>query len=296
MTTTAHDKNKQQEFWGVTSAIVTGLGFGTGGIFGTFAARLEIPLSAMLAWRFLVSACVLLLLAYFRKRPWVTGNQFLKCFLIGAIGFSLQSWFFFAAIERIGAGLTSVFLYLYPSFVTLLAWLLLKERPSRVRVMAIGLALIGCILTCYDPQAKMDYTGVLYALCSGVVYACYLLSGQIFLQKIDNMVSSALILLGTAVPFLFVALTHRSILLEVEPAKLWPIAGMILVATVLPISSLFSAISKIGVTRTALLSTIEPAFTVTLSYFLLGETLVLRQIFGALVIVSSVILANIKST
>ena len=48
--------------------------------------------------------------------------------LMGGVGYVGQSFAYFTALQTISAATTSLLLYTYPALVTLLAWLLLKDR------------------------------------------------------------------------------------------------------------------------------------------------------------------------
>ena len=49
---------------------------------------------------------------------------------LGAVGYSLQSGLFFAAIDRLDVSMVALILYTYPAFVTVAAMLLGRATPS----------------------------------------------------------------------------------------------------------------------------------------------------------------------
>jgi drug/metabolite transporter (DMT)-like permease len=96
--------------------------------------------------------------------------------------------------------------------------------------------------------------------------------------------------LGAALSFLATAFSGDGLIFPKTPVAVGTVGGLILIATVLPIVTLFAGIRRLGTAQTAILSTIEPVVTVLLGILFLGEELVARQIIGGLLVVSSVIL------
>jgi drug/metabolite transporter (DMT)-like permease len=72
------------------------------------------------------------------------------------------------------------------------------------------------------------------------------------------------------------------------------VAGLALFSTVLPFSTLYSGMKKVGAVRASLLSTLELAFTVALAFLFSGEKLTLWQTSGATLVLISVVLASTR--
>jgi drug/metabolite transporter (DMT)-like permease len=69
---------------------------------------------------------------------------------MGALGYVGQSFSYLSAIKYASAGLVALLLYLYPMFVFILSMLVLHERLTWLKVVALILALTGTALT-VDP-------------------------------------------------------------------------------------------------------------------------------------------------
>ena len=68
---------------------------------------------------------------------------------------------------------------------------------------------------------------------------------------------------------------------------------MALIPTMFAISAFLAALPRIGASRTALLSTVEPVVTVTLAFALLGDRFGLLQLAGAALILASAVLLQL---
>jgi drug/metabolite transporter (DMT)-like permease len=67
-------------------------------------------------------------------------------------------------------------------------------------------------------------------------------------------------------------------------------AVMALANTILAVSFFLKGVQKIGASTAALISTAEPAITVVLAYFLLGEKRTLVEVLGTVLVLLSILL------
>ena len=68
------------------------------------------------------------------------------------------------------------------------------------------------------------------------------------------------------------------------------IAGIALISTVAAITLYFAGLARVGATRAATLSTVEPAFTVILAAIFLAERMRPLQVLGGVLILVAVVL------
>jgi len=73
-------------------------------------------------------------------------------------------------------------------------------------------------------------------------------------------------------------------------------AGIVVLATVLPMLSMAEAVRRLGAQRAAVVSTVGPIATIALAGLLLGERLTLAQWLGAvLIVVGVVVLERVRA-
>jgi drug/metabolite transporter (DMT)-like permease len=71
------------------------------------------------------------------------------------------------------------------------------------------------------------------------------------------------------------------------------VAGLVLLATVLPVTAFLAGIGRIGPSNASMLSTVEPVVTLTLAAFLLGEMApALTWLGGGLILGAVLLLAR----
>lgn len=279
-------------FIGIILIITSATGFSTLAILGKIAYAEGFNLPSILAFRFAGATILLWPWLLFHNMWRLTISQAIKATLLGAIGFAIQAAVFFSALIYTNAGTATLLFYTYPTFVTILAWVREKEKPNLYRRIALILAILGCILTVDISGASVQPLGVTFGMASGLWYALYLTFGARLVQSIAPVVASAYLSLGATLSFLITALLTSGIVVPKSVAGIWVIAGIAVIATALPIVTLFAGIRRMGTTKAAIISGIEPVMTVLLGIVFLGERLEESQFLGCLLVVTSVVIAN----
>ena len=272
---------------GILLVVVSAATFGSLAIFGRFAYAAGLDVSTLLFLRFSFSAVVMAGLLLLRREPLPRGRVLAQLVGMGAIGYVGQSLCYLTAIQYASAGLVALLLYLYPTFVTLLSAIFLKTRLTRFTLLALGLATLGTALTA-NPQGG-QWTGILLAISAAAIYAVYIIVGTGVMQKVSAFQSSAVIF--TSAGAVFGALTAAQ-------GPHWPtsgagwaaVAGIVLIATVIPVVTFLAGLKRIGPTDASLLSTIEPFVTVLLAALLLNESLQPLTLLGGALILAAVLL------
>jgi len=211
---------------------------------------------------------------------------------MGALfAFTAGSAFF--ALERIPASTFTVVIYSYPAIVALLS-LFMGERLSGRGWIALGLTILGIILTVPDfGSGFTDMLGVVFTLLNAVTYALYIVVSGRLLRGHSNLAgASAWSISGTFLTMVGVSLL-RGVNWPADASQWASLMAMAAISTVIPIFAFYAGMQKLGAARAAILSTVEPVFTLALAFLLLGERIQAIQILGAALILGSVILLQL---
>jgi drug/metabolite transporter (DMT)-like permease len=267
--------------------------FGSLAIYGKFADRMGIPLTELLAVRFGVAAVILWVLALIRRERLWWGRRTAGLAIMGLL-YVGQAATYFTSLKTVPAAVTSILLYLYPVVVMLLAAAFLSEPLGRRRAFALVLALAG-VLAVVDPfsaQGSIDPAGVLFGLATAAIYATYILAGRVLLRDVPAVVATAGIATTAGLAFA-VAGALGGQLHRLDGAGYALSGSMAVVATAIPATLFLAGLARVGATRAAIISTLEPATTVVLAALLLGEGLgPVRLLGGAVVLGAAVIVAR----
>jgi drug/metabolite transporter (DMT)-like permease len=249
-----------------------------------------IPLTELLAVRFGIAAVILWGLAVVRRERLWWGRRSFGLAVMGLLYFG-QAAAYFNSLRTVPAAVTSILLYVYPVIVVIFAALFLGEPVGRPRLLALALAVVG-VFAVVDPlnaQGSIDTVGMLLGLATAAIYATYILAGRVLLRDVPAVVATAGIATSAGIAFTVAGAAGSQ--LRPLTGSGYALAGsMAVVATAFPATLFLAGLARIGATRAAIISTLEPAMTVVLAAILLGEGLSLVRLLGGVVILAAAVL------
>lgn len=279
---------------GVFLILLSGVSFGTAPIFARFAYESQVTPIMLLFLRFGIASLIMILVMLIGKYSWPRGGILFGLILMGALGYVGQSFCYFTALTYIPAGLVALLLYLYPALVTLFTKLILKEKLSKIKVVALCLALTGMILT-IGPSGGRNPIGILLALGAAFIYSGYILTGSRIVKPGKTIPSSCVIMISAAMVYGVMILFKG----DSFPTTLkgWSsVSALALISTVIAAGSFLAGLERVGPVVASTLSTIEPVVTVFLATLILSETITSGQMVGGSLILFAVLLLVKKPT
>ena len=161
--------------------------------------------------RFLVGGLVLVPLAVreLKKRRLSLDGRALGTFaLLGLMGIAVSMSLYQLAVARVQASVVGVLFSSNPVFVTLFAFLLLREKISKNQILGLALDVIGIVLIIQPWHLKLDALGVMYILLGTLLFALYGVCGKRQCARFGGLVVSCFsFLLGAAEMMALAALT-----------------------------------------------------------------------------------------
>lgn len=281
---------------GVLLALVSALGFSSMAIFAKLIYTENINVTTVLTFRFLIAAILLWVYLYLTGVSLRIERKDLPLVLaLGALGYGSMSTCYFSSLQYISASMVAILLYMYPSFVTVLASFMLKEPINKQKIIALALSGLGMLIMLWPPKGvQLNFLGVALGLGAGIIYSFYIVLGGKISHRVDSKVFSAYIITGAAVSFLFYGLVSQKIVFQLSLFSWVAIALIAVFSTVVAIATFFGAVNLIGASKASIISTFEPLFTTFLAILFLGENITVLQGLGGLLILSSVILLQKK--
>jgi drug/metabolite transporter (DMT)-like permease len=211
----------------------------------------------------------------------------------GGIGVVLAAAYFFQTTGLLFTTPTNSGLItgLFVAFAPLADRLLFGANVSRQVVLAVALSLIGMVLLAGGGPEGANWGDLLTLLCAAALglhiallsrYAATYDAGALTLAQI---LSIALIFLIVWPFFSPVTLPPPTVWVALLITGLLASAGAFLVQTTVQ--------QHIPAARTAIILTMEPVFAALFGYWLAGDRLVAVQIFGALMILSALVIGEV---
>lgn len=291
------DRGAGIDLGGFALVIGSALCYSVLGILGKVAYEQRMPFVSLLAMRFTIAAAVLIIIVICSARlreAWrlLPRRRARALVLWGVFGFAGQSSLYFAALRTISASLNEVLLYTCPAFLALIVWGMSRRRPPALRLLAIGLALLGTWICAGPIDRRSDLIGVGLAVLAGLWYASFLLVLDRITPGVPGLLSGALMVTGAALAFDAGALLTGERSLPKTPIAWGVVLGMVFCATLLGFVLFVVGMKRVGPQVASILSTFEPLGTLFLAATLLGERLLPAQWLGAaLILTAALVLA-----
>ena len=274
-----------QENKGSFYALLSGFLYGLLGYFGMSLVGANFSIFNMLFWRFLISSALIMIILFFTyKKNTDRPQEALKMMLYGGVFYSASATIYFLACSYIGTGLAMVIFFTYPAAVMLLNWVLHKTKPSRSYYIAIAVIMAGLVLLADLNGARLNVTGIGFAILSAIAYASYI----VFSKKVQTspLMSTLMVSMGCTITSLILTLIDKSFLIPASSTQWLNIFGFGILCTALPILLLLEALKTISSIKASLLSVLEPVFVVIFGIILLGEHVNGRQTIGILTVLT----------
>jgi drug/metabolite transporter (DMT)-like permease len=271
--------------------------FGSIAIFVTVATRAGARLVEVLAWRFVLAAVLLALIA---GGPATIRREIRRGWplvVLAGGGQAAIGGLSLSALRYVSAATMIFLFYTYPAWVTVIAALRGKEPLTLLRLLALALSLAGIAVMVGLPGASGTSSGampgVLLALGGALLYALYIPMIEHFGRELPPPLTAAFATSGAAAILTVAALVTGGIVAR-QPPIVW---GMILllaiVCTVIAFVAFLRGLAVIGPVRTAIVSTVEPFWGALLASVVLGQPLASRTLLGGLLVASAVVLLNL---
>ncbi len=294
-------KLSESQLSGTLLALLGALLFSTKAIFVKLAYQYEVDSSTLLLFRMLMALPFYLYMIYRdyagSSKNWkkIKPRYWWALIASSFLGYYLSSLLDFMGLQYIDASIERLILFIYPTIIALLSFLVFKERLRKLQVFALIVSYLGLVFVFGEHLTHISISqtfwkgAILIFLCA-FTFAIFLVINQ---WVIPQFGARAFTSLSMTLACFFVIIHF---LLEHHNHITWPAAwqvylyslAMATLATIFPSYFVNTAIQRIGATRVGILSSVGPISTITLAYWLLDERLSGSQFLGALFIIVGV--------
>jgi drug/metabolite transporter (DMT)-like permease len=280
---------------GLMLALAGATAFSAKAIIVKLAYRHGVDAVTLIMLRMLLALPLFLALAWWagRGRPSLTARDWRVVVGLGFCGYYLASFLDFAGLQYITASLERLILYLNPTLVMLLGWVLFKRRVTRGQLAAFAVSYLG-ILVVFGAELRLEGRDVLLGSAlvfgSALSYAVYLVySGQ----EVQRLGSLRLTGLATSVACVL-CIAQYLVLRPVGtalalPVEVWGLSVLNAVAcTFAPVLMMMMAIERVGASVASQAGMVGPVFTILLGALLLGEPFTVWVAAGTVLVMAGV--------
>jgi drug/metabolite transporter (DMT)-like permease len=256
------------------------------------AAGVSIP--SMLAIRFGSSGVILALILAVRRLPLRPApGEGARLLLLGMVAYAAESAFYFTAIGHGTVTAVTLLFFTYPVLVALGGMALGGGAPGRTLGVALAASVAGsAVVVAAGGGVDIEGLGVVFALCSAVTYAAYLLGADRVLRRSNSLVAAMLIGLGAGIGLAAFALVAGEARWPAGWDAWWRVLAMGAL-TAGAFVCLFEGLRRLGALRTAIISSTEPLTVAILAAIFLGERIGLGTAVGGVLILGGAVAASV---
>lgn len=215
-------------------------------------------------------------------------------FLYGLIGIGIHQIVWISSVQYNGAAVATVIIYTAPAIVAILAARFLREKFTRVKIIALVLTIIGAALVAraYDVnQVRLNMLGIAVGIGSACTFATYSLMGRFVTRRYSAWTSLFYAFFFGMLFLMPIVLFAGKLLPTNLPLDGW---GTLLFLALVPTLGGFGAytfgLSHLPASVASILAAFEPVTTAIVAYFMFNEILEPLQLLGAGSILLSVVL------
>lgn len=267
-------------------------GFGTLAIFGKLAARADLSVSTLLLFRFGLGAVLLwAVFGYTGRLRRLSGRRNWMALSLGGV-YGAMTGLFFWGLEYLSASLAAVILYSYPVYVFVLSTVVLDERVTRSRLLALFAVGVGIRLTVGPNPGGVSAFGIGLVLVSSVGYAVYTTGSRAALASVQPESFVATALVATTASMIPFGLFFGGLSIPSGTEQWSLIVGIGIVGTAIPILLFVRGLERIEASHASIIGTSEPVVTVLLGVGLLGEPITIALAAGGTLVLGGALLVQ----
>ncbi|PVE44711.1 DMT family transporter [Limnohabitans planktonicus] len=222
--------------------------------------------------------------------------------LIGGL-IAVQSVCLYSSVARLPVALALLAFNTYPLATALWARLLYGHRPERAVLLAmpvlfLGLALALDVLGAASGLGAAQQwgqigVGVAFALAASATFGLALVLTQHEAADVDGRLRTFTTMGTVAVLALVVVLTQTGLHLPTASAGWWGL-GLLTFLYGTAFTIMFTVLPKLGVVGNSAIMNVEPVFALVLAWALLGQSIAMMQLAGALLVVATVMWLGLR--
>lgn len=291
---------KHQKAFSILLAIMGILLFSSKAVMVKLAYQYEINSVSLLLLRMLFSLPFYITIAFIQKpKEKTTTKDYLWVIGLGVIGYYLASYFDFLGLQFIKASLERLILFVYPTLVLLLSYVLFGTRITRKQIAGVAITYLGIVVIFSSELMLTNESHVLIGAAliflSALTYASYLVGSGWLIPKFGATVfTSYAMIVSCLCVIIHYSLSSTTGLLDFPPEIYWIAGAMAIFATVIPSYLISFAIKGLGANNFSLFGSLGPVSTLLLAYIFLDESLTWIQLVGAMVVIGGIFLAEKK--
>ncbi len=219
----------------------------------------------------------------------------IKKLMLAGTSLGATSIFYYLCVKYINVSIAIVLLMQTVWMGVLAEWFLDKKAPSKQKILAVFVVLIGTVLATNLLFSKIEFnwTGFMWGILAAASFTTTMFTANKIALGVSSVQRSLYMLFGGAIIVLFFALYTQTDAFNLEIFGKYGIL-LALFGTIIPPVLMNSGFPKTGLGLGSIVSSLELPVSVSMAFFLLNEEVVLTQWLGILLIIAAIVIMNIN--
>ncbi len=250
-----------------------------------------------------ITAMVVALILWQQKVSLQLSGRQPKILLVIGVLIAVQSVCLYSSVARLPVALALLAFNTYPLLTAFWARVLYGHRPERAVLLAMPLLLLGLALALDVLGAASGLgaaqhwaqigAGMAFALAASATFGLAMVITQHEAAEVDGRLRTFTTMTTVAILAAVVASTQGGFHWPTATAGWWGLGALtFLYGTAFTI--MFTVLPKLGVVGNSAIMNVEPVFALVLAWAVLGQSIALMQLVGALVVVATVMWLGLR--
>lgn len=215
--------------------------------------------------------------------------------MLAGTSLGMTSLFYYLAVKYIPVSIGIVLLMQTVWMGVLLEMILEKKLPSKQKVIAVFIVLIGTALATNLIHAdfKLDWRGIMWGFFAAASFTTTMFTANRVATEISSAQRSLFMLMGGAVIVFSFAFFTQVTPFNIEIFMKWGIV-LSLFGTIIPPMLMNAGFPLTGIGLGSIVSALELPVSVTMAFVLLNEKVILLQWIGIALIILAIIIMNVN--
>lgn len=287
----------------IKGVFLVGLGATSYGMLATFvklAYKENFTTAEVTSAQFIYGIIGILIINLFQKQQAKTevikaSKKNIFQLMLAGTSLGMTSVFYYLCVKYIDVSIAIVLLMQTVWMGVLLEWFLDKKAPSKQKILAVFIVLIGTLLATnlLNASVRIDWKGIIFGMFAAASFTTTMFTANKIALGISSAQRSLYMLLGGAIIVAGFALFTQTAPFNIEIFMKWGII-LALFGTIIPPMLMNSGFPKTGLGLGSIVSSLELPVSVMMAYFILNETVILSQWIGVILIIFAIVIMNIN--
>jgi RarD protein len=270
------------------------------GAVGVFAKYIDLSSSEIALFMSLIGGLLLFGISIITKNKvsWPNIKKNALALLLASIALSGNWVFLFQSYKETTIANAALSYYFAPVLVTVMSPIVLKEKLSLKKCLCVCAALFGLILILQSGRSGEDgnhLLGIVFGLIAATFYAILTLTNK-FIRNMNGLeitVTQLLLSSVLLIAYLFIA-EEKSGLFQISSDSVILILVLGILHAGVGFYLFFSGMKGLEGQSIAILSYVDPLTSLLISALVIGESMTVFQIFGAILLLGSTFISEVS--